>query len=244
MNKKILYVLSLALIWGVGLKAQTITAYEYWFNSDYANRTLVDLNGSTIATVSDAISTSDLAQGHHTFWFHTQSSDGKWSIPVSSPFVKGNNPIVGLEYWFDNDYSNKIYYELTPSAGGNYPLGLPVSNLSIEDHIISICFVDQENIRSIPVSGSFYYDGSVGLTPDLFGDVPTVFPNPGQDHIRINGIHQYNRILIFNSFGQLMMNTSNNQLSQEIAIEHLSSGMYTIHLLNEEKSITLPLLKK
>lgn len=244
MNKNSLYVLLLALIWSVQMNAQTITGYEYWFDADYANRSYVSLSSNATVTINESISTSNLPMGHHTFWFHTKSSDGKWSIPVSSPFVKGNNPIVGLEYWYDNDYTTKSFFDLEPSAGGNFPVGLPISNLSIGDHLISICMVDEENIRSIPISSTFYFDGSVGVQPIIHLEELALYPNPTVDRLQINGLENYDRIMIINAAGQIVMNEATNQSNEALSVVHLAPGLYSIRLLNDAENVSLSFLKK
>ncbi len=139
MKTKTMLVMALVFLTGIASYAQTITNYEYWFDTNYADRVNVTVSGAAILNINNSVNAESLGQGYHTFWFHTKSSDGKWSVPVGSSFIKGNNEIVAIEYWFDNDYSTKENLDLTPSQSIDYAIQLPVAGLSIGDHLISMC---------------------------------------------------------------------------------------------------------
>ncbi len=244
MKAKSVMFLIVALAASIGSFAQTMTAYEYWFDMDYANRTNVSISGGTTVNINASINTGTLSQGNHIFWFHTQSSDGRWSVPVSSPFVKGNNEIVGVEYWYDNDYSTKEYMSLTPSQGEAYSLGLPVSGIAIGNHQISISFVDNEQIRSVPISTSFYYDGTVlGISELKKLDGLQLFPNPANEEIQLSGITDYTHLVIYDIQGKVVLNKSISSNTEKVAIENLSPGLYTILLLSETQNTSLSFIK-
>lgn len=224
----------------LGASSQTITGYEYWFDTDYANKVFVSVSGGVVSEVNASIAASTLSQGYHTFWYHTKSSDGKWSVPVSSTFVNGNNSIVGLEYWYDNDYSTKVYTALTPSQGGEYDMGLPVSGLTIGNHTVSICFVDQFQVRSVPVSEMFYFDGSVGLEtmtqPELY-----LFPNPATNELTLSGAGEFSWFEVYDSAGKMISSNLITSTNQKLDISHYSNGLYTVVLFNQSKPKTTKL---
>ncbi len=244
MKAKSVMILFVALVASFGSFAQTMSAYEYWFDMDYANRTNVSISGGTTVNINASLNTESLSQGSHTLWFHTQSSDGRWSVPVSSPFVKGNNAIIGVEYWYDNNYSTKEYMDLTPSQGEDYSLGLPVSGITIGNHQISISFVDNEQIRSVPISTSFYYDGSVLGISDLKNMAGLhLFPNPANEEIQLSGLADYNNLVIYDIKGTVVLNQSTSGDTEKLKIESLSPGLYTILLLSETQHTTLSFIK-
>jgi hypothetical protein len=244
MKTKILLVIALVMFISISSYAQTITSYEYWFDMNYADRVNVNVSEGSTATLSNSINTEALTQGYHTFWFHTRSSDGKWSVPVGSTFVKGNNELVGVEYWYDNDYSTKEYMALTPSQGDDYNLQLPVAGLPIGDHLISMCFVDDEQIRSVPISSNFYYDGSVLGIDYLSNDLGiNLFPNPSEKQIQLSGIEDYSQLKIFDIQGRIMLTKSIANSNEIVNIEALPSGIYTIQILNSSVAKTMNFVK-
>lgn len=224
-------------------KSQTIDAYEYWFDTDYDNRVYVSVAGGTVDHINTDINTASISTGYHMFWFHTKSSDGKWSVPVSSSFVKGNNSIIGIEWWYDDDYTTRVYMDLTPSQGGSYPLALPVSGLSIGNHVITMCFVDNEQVRSAPVSASFYFNGVSGLEDVAFNAGLKLFPNPVQSQLQITGITETSQLVIYDQVGKTVLIQTLNNPTASFNIEQLQSGTYTALVLSETKCNTMTFVK-
>lgn len=243
MKKHTLLMILLSLFASLVGKSQTITAYEYWFDYDYDNRVYVSIAGGTVDHIDTDISTTSISTGYHMFWFHTKSSDGKWSVPVSSSFVKGNNAIIGIEWWYDDDYTTRVYMDLTPSQGGAYPLALPVSGLSIGNHNITMCFVDNEQVRSAPVSSTFYYDGISGLENTAFNDGLKLFPNPVQSQLQITGITQSSQLVIYDQVGKTVLNRALNNPTESLNIEQLQPGTYTALVLSQTKCSTMTFVK-
>lgn len=97
----------------------TITQYEYWFDSDYANRISVNLPGNTNQQVLTNISANTLNNGLHTFHIRFKDNTDKWSSIVSQFFYKqgqsnapATNLITAYKYWFNNDYFNHQHVQL------------------------------------------------------------------------------------------------------------------------------------
>ena len=93
------------------LKAQQITAYEYWFDNAVANRLSKNLSIPTSeATILDAVSVSTLNDGVHTFNIRFKNAT-KWGAVTTQLFYKSSNStgngVSGYEYWFDKDISNR-----------------------------------------------------------------------------------------------------------------------------------------
>ena len=94
----------------MGVQAQQIAKYEYWFDQDSDQRKSVSVaNGSIILNVHAVT----LPLGIHTFHFRALDSEGRWSSPLSSLFIRQPMTQEGLvidkyEYWFDEDYNNRI----------------------------------------------------------------------------------------------------------------------------------------
>lgn len=225
--------------------SQSINAYEYWFDMDYVNRVYVSVTSAESVTVANSINTSDLPLGHHTLWFHVLSTDGKWSVPISSPFVKGNRDIIAIEYWYDNDYSTKVIYDLSPTQLVSNQFNIPIGGIAIGNHTISFCFVDEDQLRSVPVSGTFYYDGSVGeILLQSENKAVSLFPNPAKNQISLLGIEEYTHIMIFDQNGKNVFNERIANSTENLNIESYSSGLYSVVLLHPEKCTTMTFVKE
>lgn len=245
MNRNIIFIVVTALCAGLTGSTQTITGYEYWFDMDYADRTYVSLSGGTVTQVDASASTPELSQGYHLFWFHTQSSDGKWSVPVCSPFVKGNNAITGLEYWYDNDYDTRVYMDLTPGQGGNYSLDLPVSGLTIGDHLISICFVDLGQVRSVPVTSTFFYDGSVSGIEVVSGQPALkLYPNPSRGEVQLSGAAGFTYMVVYDVAGNTVMHQSVSGPDQKLDVSRFAPGLYSLLLIHPSGNKKLTFVKE
>jgi PKD repeat protein len=91
--------------------------YEYWFNSDYGNKQVVDFTDSSLHETSVNIDVSDLPEGLNLFNIrYTGDNSFKGSV-VTKVFIKNTlDKLVDYEYWFNNDYPNKQVISLIPDG--------------------------------------------------------------------------------------------------------------------------------
>ena len=83
-----------------------LSCYEYWFDDDYAHRTVVKL-GDSRATVRASVDTDHLPDGVHRFHFRVLRNDGDYSAVNSTPFLKiGKEKTGHIDYWLDDDYEH------------------------------------------------------------------------------------------------------------------------------------------
>ncbi len=90
----------------------SIVAYEYWFDDDVANRTVVSWSAND-AVLRASISTEGLSPGIHKFNFRVRRSDGEYSPVTSSIFFKGATQGKKLEYWFDDDIGSRDHIDIS-----------------------------------------------------------------------------------------------------------------------------------
>ena len=90
----------------------SIVAYEYWFDDDVANRTVVGWSAND-AVLRASISTEGLSPGIHKFNFRVRRSDGEYSPVSSSIFFKGTTQGKKLEYWFDDDIGSRDHIDIS-----------------------------------------------------------------------------------------------------------------------------------
>ena len=144
-----------------------ITAYEYWFNDNYTNKVYVEVPPQQITTINKDFSTTDLKEGLHILHFRLKDSKGKWSSIVSEAFHKltvspsGQRKISLYEYWFDNDYAQKITSTVTPTQidvlNKNFStdlltVGLHCYHIRYQDNVGQWSSVVSEFFHKLPVS--------------------------------------------------------------------------------------------
>ena len=109
-----------------------MVAYEYWMDSDYANRTSVA--GSGVQPF--AVDVSNLQTGLHYLNFRAQGSDGQWGalsrmLVYLTADLRGSTDMVAYEYWMDSDYANRT---AVSGTAVDSPITLDVSNLQFGLH--------------------------------------------------------------------------------------------------------------
>jgi PKD repeat protein len=139
-----------------------LTGYEYWFDSDYANKVTQTTSAAQSIDVVSNIATSNLSNGAHIFYIRFRDNTGQWSSPLSQFFYKvpqsaGSTVLLtGYEYWFDSDYANKVTQTTSATQGINVVSNIATANLSNGAHIFYIRFRDNTGQWSSPLSQFFY----------------------------------------------------------------------------------------
>lgn len=96
--------------------APKLTNYEYWYNSDYASKQNIRLTASNSnESLNFSANPLNTNNGLNVLHFRAKDTDDSWSS-VSSDYVHiqnatngaSDNQIVNYEYWFDDEYANKV----------------------------------------------------------------------------------------------------------------------------------------
>ncbi len=125
-----------------------ISSYEYWFDNNDAGKTTITVNPVSVLDLESNIPTAGLLPGLHVFHIRFKDNNSKYSTTVSQFFQKlpSSNSItkkiVGYEYWFDNNYGNKISNNVTPQSGYQLLGNFDASALHEGMHIFHIRFKD------------------------------------------------------------------------------------------------------
>ncbi|MCF8380999.1 MAG: T9SS type A sorting domain-containing protein [Bacteroidales bacterium] len=139
-----------------------VSRYEYWFDSDYLNKTQVSVALTDQFTLSEMIPTSGLDHGVHTYNIRFQDDAGQWSTVLSQFFYKipATSPVdrklSKYEYWFDGDYTNKIESAFSPTDNLNLSALIPSAGLTEGVHTYNIRFRDDTGLWSSIMSQFFY----------------------------------------------------------------------------------------
>jgi len=133
-----------------------IVSYEYWFDDDFQNKTLVNITPTEQATVLAQLDVSTMSNGMHLFNLRAKDERGYYSSIVSQLFYKKklssytDNKIIAYKYWYDDDYDNLIYVDLlTPTNQLNLIDNLDMTQIPKGIHTLNFQFKDDANIWSV-----------------------------------------------------------------------------------------------
>ena len=154
------------LYFGLWLKAdaQNIVQYQYWYDSNYSNAAIVNSETSGDLNLSTSLTgTSGLTPGLHNVNFRAKDTNGKWSAAITEQFyATGNWNIESYEYWYDDNYSNKIVNAVTPSQNYILASSLNTSAVGYGAHALNFRSRDSAGKWSIVIKEYFFK--SVGGT--------------------------------------------------------------------------------
>ncbi|MCW3108782.1 MAG: hypothetical protein JWQ09_3288 [Segetibacter sp.] len=151
------------------LAQSKIKSYEYWFDNDYNNKIITNITPADVYNLNTGISTSGLNAGLHTFNIYFADDSSNYSSIVSSYFYKSSSDVSGYEYWFDDNYSNKVSQSITPAQKLNLSPSVNVDALSSGYHIFNIRVKNADNSWSVVKSSYFIKLGKSGVREVITG---------------------------------------------------------------------------
>ena len=146
-----------------------LTAYEYWFNNDYENRmetAFTPAEGQLLLTSVDAAA---LPEGVNVFNIRFKDEQGTYSATQSDIFYRKTlapltaNNMVAYEYWFNNDYENRMETAFTPAEGQRLTTSFDAAALPEGVNVFNIRFKDEQGVYSVAQSQVFYKNSHAGL---------------------------------------------------------------------------------
>lgn len=145
--------------------------YEYWFDNNSANKVTENVTANPILNLNANLITTGLQDGVHSINIRFKDQNNDWSSVLSQFFYKVpevyliNNPkMVQYEYWYDNNYVNKVSQNVAATQLLNLNENLDVSGLQDGVHAISIRFKDENNDWSSVLSQFFYKNPDNSIT--------------------------------------------------------------------------------
>jgi PKD repeat protein len=210
----------------LGAQSQTnIVLYEYWFDNDFSNVTVVNTTPSAQLQLALTIPTNNLPTGIHTFHIRTKDNVGRYSSVLSQFFYKtpesfsANNNLVEYEYWFDNDYSNAQTIVTTNTSQVNINSLIDAQTLVSGIHTFHIRFKDASGLWSSVLSQFFYKTPESYSTNNNLVEYEYWFDN------------DYS-----NSQTIVTANTSQVNINSLIDAQSLNSGIHTFHIRFKDAS--------
>jgi len=144
----------------VGCFAQKqIKQYEYWFDNNYSNKTVIQVAKAASYNLTATIPTLGVPVGLHTFQVRFQDDKGLWSTTSNQFFIKTplatDHGIVKYEYWFDDDYVGKKSQTITATDSVKLISSIATGNLPTGLHSFQIRFQDKQGLWSTTTNQFF-----------------------------------------------------------------------------------------
>lgn len=177
------------------VQAQQIDAYRYWFDDDVAAAVTTSVNPTDELHLVANWPTGALTPGYHRMSMQTRDTNGDWSVPRTSVFVRGNHAITGYRFWVNDDGGTLTTSTLSPGMDVQLNALIDPGTLPKDYNTVTIQFRDADGEWSAPTTSVFvkntgevnayeYWidDGianssTTGIGPngvvDLIADVPT-----------------------------------------------------------------------
>ncbi len=139
-------------------ESSKLTSWEYWFNNDYDNRVETVFTPAGNQAVSTSIDATAMPEGVNVLNIRFKDETGKYSVTVSELFYRksftaiGSNNMVAWEYWFNNDYENRVEAGFTPASQQDFTTSIDASALPGGVNVLNIRFKDEEGKYSVPIS--------------------------------------------------------------------------------------------
>ncbi|MCT4648047.1 MAG: hypothetical protein N4A74_23865 [Carboxylicivirga sp.] len=152
-----------------------IVSYEYWLDSDYANKVSQTVTAVPQIVVGEQLDYASLKEGLHLFNIRFKDSQGVWSSLLTRFFYKsaldnsGSVQIVEYEYWFDDDYVQVVNKSITSTSQLSVNESFDFSDLSSGLHSFNIRVKDNLGKWSSPLTQFIYkkpveFSGSKEIT--------------------------------------------------------------------------------
>lgn len=138
--------------------------YEYWFDNDYANKVNTNITATNNLELLQDLNTDALSTGLHTINMRFKPDGQHWSSAISSFFYKANTSngtITQYNYWFDNDYANKVTINITGTNSLNLNTALNTSSLSTGLHVLHTQYKQSNGLWSSATSDFFVKEKGV-----------------------------------------------------------------------------------
>ena len=221
-----------------------IVKYEYWFDTNYGNRTAQTVSDNDSLILASSINAGGLSNGLHNLLFRFQDNTGSWSSVTSNYFYRRptvSYQVCKYEYWFDTDYANKVTLNVAPNDSITLISSLSLNTLSNSLHTFHIRFSDNAGKWS-STDNEYVTKVVTGINNQTIRFIK-IYPNPVTDYFQIDGFERKGTIQIIDLKGRLVLN---RQLltAEKVNIESLSIGTYTVKLLAPEGVMEWKIIKK
>lgn len=134
-----------------------ISSYEYWFDDNYNQKVSANITATDNLVLIQNLNANTLTTGYHQFNIRFKDNIGNWSVVKSHSFFKtaANITISGYEYWYDDNYNQKISANVNNTNELIIIQDLNVNILNTGYHRFNIRFKDFNSTWSAVKSSYF-----------------------------------------------------------------------------------------
>lgn len=135
-----------------------INSYEYWFDNNYAQKVQTNISSVSAFTLNQNIAAASLSNGLHTYNVRFRDDSLRYSAVTSQFFIKlpasvfANKQVTAYEYWFDDNYANKVSLFVGPESSYQLNTNLNIASLSNGLRSFKIRFKDDSGLWSAVTS--------------------------------------------------------------------------------------------
>lgn len=146
-------------------------SYEYWFDDNLAEKTVVDIAETNIILLDGTINVSHLAMGLHFITIRFKSLSDMYTVPITRAFfrtksISSENNIVSYQYWFGDSDTNGITVNVVGEEYFFLDDKLDFDNLPPGLNLFTIRFKDSGGMWSNPISRYIFNSGTANLPAD------------------------------------------------------------------------------
>lgn len=152
-----------------------INGYRFWMNDNTGSITTGSVGPDQVLTMNSLINPGTLPKDYNIVTIQFRDTDGEWSVPTTSTFVKNTGEVNGYEYWIDDDISNSTTASIGPIGVVDLIAELPAPT-TWGDHLFSIRFSSTNGTWSVPLNSVYHFFTSIEELPGI-SDL-LLFPNP------------------------------------------------------------------
>lgn len=147
-----------------GQKAEAISGYKYWFNSDTTGITTVSVDPATDVFINASIDASLLKEGLNVLYFCFFDNLNQHSSTSSHFFYKtkaGTATNKAYQYWFNNDLENAVTANMMSGEDVTMTAEIETAGLTPGLHRFNIRVQDERDLWSSTLSSFVYKPTSV-----------------------------------------------------------------------------------
>jgi len=147
-----------------------LIAYEYWFNKDIQNRIEINTSSDAKLNIISNIDASSLPEGFNVFHVRVKDETGSYSSTFYDYFYRKplgtitDNRLTAYEYWFNNDYVNRVEEAFTPVTNHDLLTNIDASALNEGLNVFNIRFKDENGAFSTTLTEYFYRTAFTDVT--------------------------------------------------------------------------------
>jgi hypothetical protein len=169
-----------------------------------------------------------------------------WSADFTTFTIKMVDFGANGQYDGGPDDSEGIVTYAEPAQGEWVTLHIPIENfegLLANEHISQLVFVS-EGGATVFVDNIYFNNDDVAGLNDIKANKFVMYPNPAKDVLTIQGANTIDKVTLYNTLGQQVLEVRPNIETANINVEQLQSGVYMVNTVINGEISTAKFIKK